>query len=186
MRKQPSDNIIKLHNEIVEALKEDVYRDNPSKEILHKRNNKKKRREKQLRDLETKYIFNNNMLQSETTKTTETKKVTHGNDKYINQFTCLKQLKNNITNEIEHSKIVFDNPKLQYIYHTIETEKMNAADMYSMMKALQTELQHSNQRICDKKRDRCKREFEKRGGIKKYNQLKNYLTDIGVNVHEIN
>jgi hypothetical protein len=174
MKKVPSENIMKLHKDLLVALEKDIYRDNPSKDILNKRKAKQKRLQKQFDDLENKYEF-------DTSKHQYINKA-----EWIEEFTLLKDQKEKIEHEDFSYKINFTDTELRRLYHTIETEKLNAADMYSVVKALQLNLQRHKEYKCSKKKDNTIKTFNERGGIQRYNQLKNYLTDIGVNVYEIN
>ena len=174
MKKVPSENIMKLHKDLLLTLDKDIYRDNPSKDILNKRKAKQKRLQKQVNDLENKYEFDINKHQS------------INKSDWIEEFTLLNNLKEKIEREDFSYNINFTDTELHRLYHTIETEKLNAADMYSVVKALQLNLQRDKEYRCSKKKDNTIKDFNQRGGIQRYNQLKNYLTDIGVNVYEIN
>ena len=174
MKKVPSENILKLHNDLLLTLEKDIYRDNPSNEILSKRKAKQKRLQKHVNDLENKYEFDINKCQS------------INKSDWIEEFTLLNNIKEKIEREDFSYRINFTDTELHRLYHTIETEKLNAADMYSVVKALQLNLQRHKEYKCSKKKDNTIRTFNERGGIQRYNKLKNYLTDIGVNVYEIN
>ena len=54
-KKQPNKNVRKAYNDLQNALKEDIYRYNPSDDVLKKRKLKKERREHLLNELERKY-----------------------------------------------------------------------------------------------------------------------------------
>lgn len=104
----------------------------------------------------------------------------------VKKFKNLHTLKEQIENEEFSCNVNPTHYPILSIYHTIETEKMNAADMYNVMKALQYQLIQQEEFIKDKKKKGTQKHFDDMGGIKLYIALKNYLTDIGVNVHEIN
>lgn len=187
-KKQPNKNVRKAYNDLQNALKEDIYRYNPSEDVLKKRKLKKKRREHLLKELEEKYDF------EETPKKTikkDTTKVKNKNipidSEYIEKFRKLKRLKEKIS-KIEEGNTEI-NPTVYNIfniYHTIETENMDAANMYSVMKALQYQLKKQDSYKKEKKKSNVESDFNKLGGIKEYLKLKNYLTDIGVKTYEIN
>lgn len=183
MRKQPSKNIIKLHNDLMDSLKEDIHRDNPSEEVLKKRKAKQKKRNSHLRDLESKYYLTRERKE---TPSKSSKIVNMSKDKCIDKFIKLKRLKTQIEEDMFTAHINPMDHNYSYLYHTIETEKLNAADMYNVVKALQNHLQEKYDNTISQKRDNVIQIFENSGGISHYNALKNYLTDMGVNVHEIN
>src|SRR5699024_7406396 len=56
-KKQPNKNVRKAYNDLQNALEEDIYRYNPSDDVLKKRKLKKERREHLLNELERKYDF---------------------------------------------------------------------------------------------------------------------------------
>ena len=108
-------------------------------------------------------------------------------DKLIKKFKNLHKLKLQIDECNFKAKLnPVNNAKIFNIYHTIENTNMNAADMYSMMKALQHQLREQENETIQKKKENAQKHFDNSGGIKKYLAMKNYLTDIGVNIHEIN
>lgn len=190
-KKQPNKNVRKAYDDLQNALKEDIYRCNPSDDVLKKRKLKKERREHLLNELEGKYDFGETP-QKKVVKNTPTKvkiknKSISGDSKYIEKFRELKKLKEKISKiEDEDTDI---NPVVHNIftiYHTIETENMDAADMYNVMKALQYQLKKQDSYKKEKKRSNVQNDFDNMGGIKEYLKLKNYLTDIGVKTYEIN
>ena len=190
-KKQPNKNVIKAYNDLQNALKEDIYRYNPSDDVLKKRKLKKERREHLLNELERKYDFGETP-KKKAVKNTPTKvkiknKSISNDSKYIEKFRELKKLKEKIS-KIEEENIDI-NPvvgNIFTIYHTIETENMDAANMYNVMKALQYQLKKQDSYKKEKKRSNVESSFNKLGGIKEYLKLKNYLTDIGVKTYEIN
>lgn len=107
--------------------------------------------------------------------------------KKINKFKDLKRLKQKIVRlkNMNEKDVFFNvyNGRAHVIYHTIETEKLNGYDMYNVMKALQHQLELQYNHLTDTAK--AEKNFEERGGIKEYISLKNYLTDIGVDVNEI-
>ena len=190
-KKQPNKNVRKAYNDLQNALKEDIYRYNPSDDVLKKRKLKKERREHLLNELESKYDFGETpkkkVVKNTPTKVKIKNKSISGNSKYIEKFRELKKLKEKISKiEDEDTDI---NPVVHNIftiYHTIETENMDAADMYNVMKALQYQLKKQDSYKKEKKRSNVQNSFDNMGGIKEYLKLKNYLTDIGVKTYEIN
>lgn len=183
MRKPATKNIMKLHSDLVESSKEDIYRDNPSDDVLNKRKMKQKRRAKQLRDLEQKYFLTK---EKKVTPPKSNKLANMSKEKCIDKFTKLKRMKKQIEEDMFRVDVNPLDDNYSYLYHTIETEKLNAADMYGVIKALQTHLQREHEKTINKKKENVTEIFENSGGISQYNALKNYLTDMGVNVHEIN
>ena len=189
-KKQPNKNVRKAYNDLQNALKEDIYRYNPSEDVLKKRRLKKKRREHLLKELEEKYDFEetpNNVIKKNTTKVKIKNKNIPSDSEYIEKFRKLKRLKEKIS-KIEEGNTEI-NPTVYNIfniYHTIETENMDAANMYNVMKALQYQLKKQDSYKKEKKRSNVESSFNKLGGIKEYLKLKNYLTDIGVKTYEIN
>ena len=189
-KKQPNKNVRKAYNDLQNALKEDIYRYNPSEDVLKKRKLKKKRREHLLKELEEKYDFEetpNNVIKKNTTKVKIKNKSISNDSKYIEKFRELKKLKEKISKIEEENTDI--NPvvgNIFTIYHTIETENMDAANMYNVMKALQYQLKKQDSYKKEKKRSNVESSFNKLGGIKEYLKLKNYLTDIGVKTYEIN
>ena len=189
-KKQPNKNVRKAYNDLQNALEEDIYRYNPSEDVLKKRKLKKKRREHLLKELEEKYDFEetpNNVIKKNTTKVKIKNKNIPSDSEYIEKFRKLKRLKEKIS-KIEEGNTEI-NPTVYNIfniYHTIETENMDAANMYNVMKALQYQLKKQDSYKKEKKKSNVESDFNKLGGIKEYLKLKNYLTDIGVKTYEIN
>ncbi|WNM54246.1 hypothetical protein CoNPh17_CDS0050 [Staphylococcus phage S-CoN_Ph17] len=62
---------------------------------------------------------------------------------------------------------------------------MNGYDMYNMIHALQYQLRTHKQEKVKRKQENIKDTFDSLGGIQLYLQLKNYLTDIGVDIYEL-
>ena len=189
-KKQPNKNVRKAYNDLQNALKEDIYRYSPSDDVLKKRKLKKERREHLLKELEEKYDFEetpNNVIKKNTTKVKIKNKNIPSDSEYIEKFRKLKRLKEKIS-KIEEGNTEI-NPTVYNIfniYHTIETENMDAANMYNVMKALQYQLKKQDSYKKEKKKSNVESDFNKLGGIKEYLKLKNYLTDIGVKTYEIN
>lgn len=190
-KKQPNKNVRKAYNDLQNALKEDIYRYNPSDDVLKKRKLKKERREHLLNELEGKYDFGETpqkkVVKNAPTKVKIKNKSISDDRKYIEKFRELKKLKEKISKIDEEDTDI--NPVVHNIfsiYHTIETENMDAADMYNVMKALQYQLKKQDSYKKEKKRSNVQNDFDNIGGIKEYLKLKNYLTDIGVKTYEIN
>ena len=190
-KKQPNENVRKAYNDLQSALKEDIYRYNPSDDVLKKRKLKKERREHLLNELEGKYDFGETpqkkVVKNAPTKVKIKNKSISDGSKYIEKFRELKKLKEKISKIDEEDTDI--NPVVHNIfsiYHTIETENMDAADMYNVMKALQYQLKKQDSYKKEKKRNNVQNSFDNMGGIKEYLKLKNYLTDIGVKTYEIN
>ena len=190
-KKQPNKNVRKAYNDLQNALKEDIYRYNPSDDVLKKRKLKKERREHLLNELEGKYDFGETpqkkIVKDAPTKVKIKNKSISDDNKYIERFRELKKLKEKISKIDEEDTDI--NPVVHNIfsiYHTIETENMDAADMYNVMKALQYQLKKQDSYKKEVKRNNVESSFNKLGGIKEYLKLKNYLTDIGVKTYEIN
>ena len=190
-KKQPNENVRKAYNDLQNALKEDIYRYNPSDDVLKKRKLKKERREHLLNELERKYDFGETpkkkVVKNTPTKVKIKNKSISDDNKYIERFRELKKLKEKISKIDEEDTDI--NPVVHNIfsiYHTIETENMDAADMYNVMKALQYQLKKQDSYKKEVKRNNVESSFNKLGGIKEYLKLKNYLTDIGVKTYEIN
>ena len=190
-KKQPNKNVIKAYNDLQNALKEDIYRYNPSDDVLKKRKLKKERREHLLNELESKYDFGEvpkkKVVKNTSTKVKIKNKSISDDNKYIERFRELKKLKEKISKIDEEDTDI--NPVVHNIfsiYHTIETENMDAADMYNVMKALQYQLKKQDSHKKEVKRSNVENSFNNLGGIKEYLKLKNYLTDIGVKTYEIN
>ena len=190
-KKQPNKNVRKAYNDLQNALKEDIYRYNPSEDVLKKRKLKKKRREHLLNELERKYDFGETpkkkVVKNTPTKVKIKNESISDDSKYIEKFRELKKLKEKISKIEEENTDI--NPvvgNIFTIYHTIETENMDAANMYNVMKALQYQLKKQDSYKKEKKKSNVESDFNKLGGIKEYLKLKNYLTDIGVKTYEIN
>lgn len=190
-KKQPNENVRKAYNDLQNALKEDIYRYNPSDDVLKKRKLKKERREHLLNELEGKYDFGETpkkkVVKNAPTKVKIKNKSISNDNKHIEKFRELKKLKEKISKIDEEDTDI--NPVVHNIfsiYHTIETENMDAADMYNVMKALQYQLKKQDSHKKEKKRSNVQNDFDNIGGIKEYLKLKNYLTDIGVKTYEIN
>lgn len=190
-KKQPNKNVRKAYDDLQNALKEDIYRYNPSDDVLKKRKLKKERREHLLNELESKYDFGETpkkkIVKNAPTKVKIKNKSISDDSKYIEKFKELKKLKEKISKIDEEDTDI--NPVVHNIfsiYHTIETENMDAADMYNVMKALQYQLKKQDSYKKEKKRSNVQNSFDNMGGIKEYLKLKNYLTDIGVKTYEIN
>lgn len=190
-KKQPNKNVRKAYNDLQNALKEDIYRYNPSDDVLKKRKLKKERREHLLNELEGKYDFGETpkkkVVKNAPTKVKIKNKSISNDNKHIEKFRELKKLKEKISKIDEEDTDI--NPVVHNIfsiYHTIETENMDAADMYNVMKALQYQLKKQDSYKKEKKRSNVQNDFDNIGGIKEYLKLKNYLTDIGVKTYEIN
>ena len=190
-KKQPNKNVRKAYNDLQNALEEDIYRYNPSDDVLKKRKLKKERREHLLNELERKYDFGETpkkkVVKNAPTKVKIKNKSISNDSKYIEKFRELKKLKEKISKIEEENTVI--NPVVSNIftiYHTIETENMDAANMYNVMKALQYQLKKQDSYKKEKKRSNVESSFNNLGGIKEYLKLKNYLTDIGVKTYEIN
>ena len=190
-KKQPNKNVRKAYNDLQNALEEDIYRYNPSDDVLKKRKLKKERREHLLNELERKYDFGETpkkkVVKNAPTKVKIKNKSISADSKYIEKFRELKKLKEKISKIDEKDTDI--NPVVHNIfsiYHTIETENMDAADMYNVMKALQYQLKKQDSYKKEVKRSNVESSFNKLGGIKERSKLKNYLTDIGVKTYEIN
>lgn len=190
-KKQPNENVRKAYNDLQNALKEDIYRYNPNDDVLKKRKLKKERREHLLNELEGKYDFRETpqkkVVKNAPTKVKIKNKSISDGSQYIEKFRELKKLKEKISKIDEEDTDI--NPVVHNIfsiYHTIETENMDAADMYNVMKALQYQLKKQDSYKKEKKRSNVQNSFDNMGGIKEYLKLKNYLTDIGVKTYEIN
>lgn len=108
-------------------------------------------------------------------------------EKYVNKFKQLKQLKHAIVEKEQSKDKEFNSysKEIQDIYHTIESEVMGASDMYNVMKALQYQVRKSREVEKHTSLASMKKEFERLGGMKDYVAIKNYLTDKGVNVNEL-
>lgn len=189
-KKQPNKNVKKAYDDLKNALKEDIYRYSPSDDVLKKRKLKKARREHLLNELEKKYEFEETpkkVIKKAPTKVKIKNKNISDGSKYIEKFRELKKLKEKISKIEEEDTDI--NPVVSNIftiYHTIETQNMDAANMYNVMKALQYQLKKQDSYKKEKKKSNVESNFNKLGGIKEYLKLKNYLTDIGVKTYEIN
>ena len=190
-KKQPNKNVRKAYNDLQNALKEDIYRYSPSDDVLKKRKLKKERREHLLNELERKYDFGETpkkkVVKNAPMKVKIKNKSISDDSKYIEKFRELKKLKEKISKIEEENTVI--NPVVSNIftiYHTIETENMDAANMYNVMKALQYQLKKQDSYKKEVKRSNVQSKFNDMGGIKEYLKLKNYLTDIGVKTYEIN
>ena len=190
-KKQPNKNVRKAYNDLQNALKEDIYRYNPSDDVLKKRKLKKERREHLLNELERKYDFGETskkkVVKNAPMKVKIKNKSISDDSKYIEKFRELKKLKEKISKIEEENTVI--NPVVSNIftiYHTIETENMDAANMYNVMRALQYQLKKQDSYKKEVKRSNVQSKFNDMGGIKEYLKLKNYLTDIGVKTYEIN
>ena len=190
-KKQPNKNVRKAYNDLQNALKEDIYRYSPSDDVLKKRKLKKERREHLLNELESKYDFGETpkkrVVKNTSTKVKIKNESISDDSKYIERFRELKKLKEKISKidekDTDINPVVYN---IFSIYHTIETENMDAANMYNVMKALQYQLKKQDSYKKEVKRSNVESSFNKLGGIKEYLKLKNYLTDIGVKTYEIN
>lgn len=192
MKKIPNKKIIQQRDSIKQSLLLDDYRDNPTKEILHKRIQKRKQREELLNSLEMKYDFNEEeYAQIKTNPKDKAVKYNFADkttDKLMKRFRHLQRLKNQLTQCEYFSKvdrIPSAKEDIQYIYHIIETENMNGYDMYNMMHALQYQLRDYKEKKVEVKRENINKAFNEAGGIQLYLKLKDYLTDIGVSLHEL-
>lgn len=109
-------------------------------------------------------------------------------DKHVNKFKHMKELKNSILEKENSQDKEFNsyNKEIQDIYHIIESEVMGASDMYNVMKALQYQVRKSREIEKSTSLASMKKEFERLGGMREYIAIKNYLTDKGVNVNELN
>ena len=190
-KKQPNKNVRKAYNDLQNALEEDIYRYNPSDDVLKKRKLKKERREHLLNELESKYDFGETpkkkVVKNAPMKVKIKNKSISDDSKYIEKFRKLKKLKERIS-EVEEEDTDIDPTRgdIFTIYHTIETHNMDAANMYNVMKALQYQLKKQDSLKKEVKKSNLRGVFNNMGGIKEYLKLKNYLTDIGVKTYEIN
>src|SRR5699024_510269 len=104
------------------------------------------------------------------------------------KYDNIKEAHSNIVKykPINKNKYLVLNPYNFNIYHTIETEKLNDADMYNVMHALKEQVNISLN--CERKNDRAlehyKRVFDSQGGRDEMEVLKNLLLSLGVNVYE--
>lgn len=191
MKKIPNKKITQQRDSIKQSLLLDDYRDNPTKEILHKRIQKREQREELLNSLEMKYDFNEEEYAKIKTNPKD-KSVKYNfadktTDKLMKRFRHLQRLKDQLTQCECFSKvdrIPSAKEDIQYIYHIIETENMNGYDMYNMMHALQYQLRDYKEKKVEAKRENINKAFNEAGGIQLYLKLKDYLTDIGVDVYE--
>lgn len=104
------------------------------------------------------------------------------------KYNKLKMAQNdilNFENKERSSDFTFAN-NIQRIYHTIETEKMNAADMYSMMSALKTQINIVKRDESNNSRrlTHYKKVFKDQGGVEELETLKKLLLSLGVNIYE--
>ncbi len=187
MKKIPTKEVKQQRKSILQSLQLDDYRDNPTKDILDKRLKKRKQRQKVLRGLEKKYEFNDthmkkvkkNINYNISNEPTEILK-----EKYKN-LRRIKLQMDTCINSIDSNRVPFSKREIQEIYHTIETENMNGYDMYNMMHALQYQLRVYKKEKVERKQENIKDTFDSLGGIQLYLKLKNYLTDIGVDIYEL-
>lgn len=185
MKKLPTEEVIRQRNSIVNSLKIDDYRDDPSKDVLDRRLIKRKQRQKTLRHLENKYDFINVKNKEQENGYNFFNKT---NEQLIKKFKKLLEYKNLLDNYEETpraNKVPICKDEIQEIYHTIETKNMNGYDMYNMINALQYQLRTHKEEKIKRKKENIKKSFESMGGIQLYLKLKSYLTDIGVDIHEL-
>ena len=159
-------------------VKEDVL--NSYVHCLHKAKSKRYETDKYAKiveDIQKKYVI----------KTEDIKKcqaVLTLKKKYDN----IKKAHSNIVNykPINENKDFVFNPYIHKIYHTIETEKLNAADMYNVMHALkeQVNINLNCERKNERRLEHYKRIFKSQGGTDEMEVLKNLLLSLGVNVYE--
>lgn len=104
------------------------------------------------------------------------------------KYDNIKKAHSNIVNykPINENKDFVFNPYIFNIYHTIETEKLNAADMYNVMHALkeQVNLNINYERKNERRLNHYKKVFDSQGGTDEMEVLKNLLLSLGVNVYE--
>ncbi|MDU6246474.1 hypothetical protein YJAMGPKP_CDS0101 [Staphylococcus phage PG-2021_46] len=188
MKKMPTKEIKQQRNSILQSLKLNDYRDNPTDEILQKRLNKRRQRQKVLKGLENKYDFDNNVNKNKRKNTTQydisNKSINALKNKYKHLYEAKKQMEKCV-DSIDSNKVPFSKKIIKEIYHTIETENMNGCDMYNMIHALQYQLKLHKKEKIERKQENIKNHFDSLGGIQLYLRLKNYLTDIGVDVYEL-
>lgn len=185
MKKVPTKAVIEQRNSIVNSLNIDDHRDSPSQEVLDKRLIKRRHRQKTLRGLENKYDFTNGNNRKQDNGYNLSNKT---NEQLIKKFKDLLKYKNLLDNYDETpkaNKVPLFKSEIQEIYHTIETEKMNGHDMYNMINALQYQLRTHREEKIERKKENIKKSFDSLGGIQLYLKLKSYLTDIGVDIHEL-
>lgn len=159
-------------------IKEDVL--NSYVHCLHKVESGKydtQRFIKMIEDIEKKYTFSKDDI-----------KKCQAIKKLRKRYKNIEKTRNNIINYSpkKKNKNFTYKPNIQRIYHTIETEKMNAADMYNVMNALKTQINLSIDK--DNEEDRLlkhyKKIFKDMGGIHELEALKNLLLSLGVNIYE--
>lgn len=102
--------------------------------------------------------------------------------KKVNQFINMKRLREKAIKHSQTKKINMNDKRFLSIYHTIETKKMNGADMYAMMKALQNNLRQQEHHFNN---EPFLKDFEAQGGIQRYNELKIILEHNGVDTNEL-
>lgn len=178
MKKVPTNSIITARKSLKESLSKDINSDNPTEEVLKRRKDKNKQRRKQLYEMEKKYDFSQNE-----------KAITFTSwslDKQKRRFKELHklyiELQDNTLCEETNSAM---NKNISEICHTIETQKMNASDMYNTIKALQYQVSIDVERRTESKRNKIKDRFNHLGGSALYGDLKRYLKDTGVNMNEL-
>lgn len=187
MKKMPTKEIKQQRKSILQSLQLDDYRDNPSKDVLNKRLEKRKQRQRVLGGLEKKYEFNDTYMkkiQKNINYNISNKSIESLKEKYKNLHDIKLQI-DTCSESIDSNRVPFSKHEIQEIYHTIETEIMNGYDMYNMIHALQYQLRTHKQEKVKRKQENIKDTFDSLGGIQLYLQLKNYLTDIGVDIYEL-
>ena len=187
MKKIPTKEVEQQRKSILQSLKLNDYRDNPTDEILQKRLNKRKQRQRVLIGLENKYDFvdNNPTKQIKPSKYNMSNKSIGDLKKRFSKLRNIKIQLDNYSDSANANKIPTFKDEIQEIYHTIETEKMSGYDMYNMIHALQYQLRVHKQQTVQRKKENIKKTFDSLGGIQLYLKLKSYLTDIGVNIYEL-
>lgn len=186
MKKVPTKEVEQQRKSILQSLKLDDYRNNPTAEILQKRLNKRKQRQKVLKGLENKYDFvDNKPTQIKPLKYNMCNKSTEDLKKKFRKLQDIKVQLDNCSDSVNTNRIPILKNEIQEIYHTIETEKMSGYDMYNMIHALQYQLRVHKQEKVQRKKENIKKTFDSLGGIQLYLKLKSYLTDIGVNIYEL-
>lgn len=187
MKKMPTKEIKQQRKSILQSLQLDDYRDNPSKDVLNKRLEKRKQRQRVLGGLEKKYEFNDTYMKKikkNINYNISNKSIESLKEKYKNLHDIKLQI-DTCSESIDSNRVPFSKHEIQEIYHTIETEIMNGYDMYNMIHALQYQLRTYKQEKVKRKQENIKDTFDSLGGIQLYLQLKNYLTDIGVDIYEL-
>ena len=159
-------------------MKEDVL--NSYVHCLHKAKSKRHETDKYAKiveDIQRKYVLKTEDIKKCQATLTLKKK-----------YDNIKKAHSNIVNykPINENKDFVFNPYIFNIYHTIETEKLNAADMYNVMHALKEQVNINLN--CERKNERrinhYKRIFDSQGGRDEMEVLKNLLLSLGVNVYE--